>query len=932
MATKEELQWLQNLANQYGWADSQQFKDYVNQTDWTWSYDTLLDWLKNQASVQTAPAPTSNVWKIDTRTWQEVQAWFKRPWNSDLINPALNSGQLNTEKWVQDFLNTSNPNASKPPIWTINIGEAPKIETPKVEAPKPQVNALWTPKWQEDIDKALQTQQPAQLKAIIDQNKANFTPEEYEQVNAYLSSKALWTEVKIDENSVFQWIRTWTLDKSLIWTTEYNNALARSTNLSRFESMNARDLSYAMQQWQILPWTQLYNDLKAVNPQAVKEAEALNSLNSVFSKKSSVEDFLTNISSQILQGFNWDVWNYKAVLSQNPRVTELNSTMTETKKEIDSLKDSIDNAYRDLEKQLSWTWATKWYIQAKASRMSEDLIRQYNAKLSEYKTYASELSIITENVKYEMQLAEKQEAKKMQALEFAYSMWKDELNYQRTLDNRAYEEQLAQKQLEQKFAYEYWDINSTDPNIQRVAFERIAEDLQKQYTWMPFRRTVSEMAMDFMNEFNNGKSLSDISKETTQAIQGSPAYNQWAMNKGLIAKPTSSNFDIKEVWGVTYKINNDTWDYEIVTWWTTPQVTDYYNNFRVTQNAWDKSPNSKDTWYNWWTPWIDFAMPEWTDVIAFTWWQVVKAWSSWDYWTQVIVEDSQGNQHMYSHLQDWLVNVWDTIQPWQTIAKSWNTWFSTWPHLDYRVKWADWKWQDPNNYIKWEVKIWDTDIRVFNWLTPSERSKKQTDPQYQEFVRLQNEIFINENANLEDILKFSAWWDNPWETASNQLIKFNQALTQVADLQKNIKDMKTWPIIWTLRQYNPYDSNAQALKAQLNSLVPNIARWVYWEVWVLTDADIELYKKTLPNIQSTDDTNKLVLAMTLNTMLNWYKGQLQTLAWTWRDVSRLQGKYKEYESTINWLLNSINGNTNQTQTIQTNQWDYSEEDLLNSLK
>jgi hypothetical protein len=46
---------------------------------------------------------------------------------------------------------------------------------------------------------------------------------------------------------------------------------------------------------------------------------------------------------------------------------------------------------------------------------------------------------------------------------------------------------------------------------------------------MPFRRTISEMAMDFMNEYKNGKSLTDISAETTQAIQGSPTYKQWAM-------------------------------------------------------------------------------------------------------------------------------------------------------------------------------------------------------------------------------------------------------------------------------------------------------------------------------------------------------------------------------------------------------------------
>lgn len=71
----------------------------------------------------------------------------------------------------------------------------------------------------------------------------------------------------------------------------------------------------------------------------------------------------------------------------------------------------------------------------------------------------------------------------------------------------------------------------------------------------------------------------------------------------------------------------------------------------------------------------------------------------------------------------------------------------------------------------------------------------------------------------------------------------------------------------------------------MNSLVPNIARGVYGEVGVLTDQDVELYKKTLPNIRSTEDTNKLVLAMTLSAMINGFKTQLQIDGSAGRDVS-----------------------------------------------
>jgi hypothetical protein len=95
----------------------------------------------------------------------------------------------------------------------------------------------------------------------------------------------------------------------------------------------------------------------------------------------------------------------------------------------------------------------------------------------------------------------------------------------------------------------------------------------------------------------------------------------------------------------------------------TSQVTsgwetwDYYSQFRVTQDYWATSPLTIDnvTLANWQkgTPWIDFAMPKWSDILAFTWWEVVKFDSVPWYWTRIIVKDDNGNEHMYNHLSAW---------------------------------------------------------------------------------------------------------------------------------------------------------------------------------------------------------------------------------------------------------------------------------------
>lgn len=126
----------------------------------------------------------------------------------------------------------------------------------------------------------------------------------------------------------------------------------------------------------------------------------------------------------------------------------------------------------------------------------------------------------------------------------------------------------------------------------------------------------------------------------------------------------------------------------------------YYNDFQISQNAWAKSPNSRDTWYNWGTPGIDFAMPVWTDVVSTISGKVIKVWNNWDYGNQVVIQDEYWNQHMYSHLSESLAQVWETINSWQVIAKSGNTGFSTWPHLDYRVKNTSWTWSNPNDFLK----------------------------------------------------------------------------------------------------------------------------------------------------------------------------------------------------------------------------------------
>jgi hypothetical protein len=59
---------------------------------------------------------------------------------------------------------------------------------------------------------------------------------------------------------------------------------------------------------------------------------------------------------------------------------------------------------------------------------------------------------------------------------------------------------------------------------------------------MPFRRSVDVMASDIVNQINSGMTTDQITTDITNAIQNAPTYNEWAMSKGLIAKPKDKKF------------------------------------------------------------------------------------------------------------------------------------------------------------------------------------------------------------------------------------------------------------------------------------------------------------------------------------------------------------------------------------------------------
>ncbi len=101
------------------------------------------------------------------------------------------------------------------------------------------------------------------------------------------------------------------------------------------------------------------------------------------------------------------------------------------------------------------------------------------------------------------------------------------------------------------------------------------------------------------------------------------------------------------------------------------------------------------------------------------------------------------------------------------------------------------------------------------------------------------------------------------------------------------------------------DADAGTIQAQITALVPQVARGVFGEVGVLTDADIANYKKVIGNLTAPNAQNAAVTAMTLTALRNGVKSQLDTAAASKLDVSRFVPLYQDLTNQINTVNDEI---------------------------
>lgn len=135
---------------------------------------------------------------------------------------------------------------------------------------------------------------------------------------------------------------------------------------------------------------------------------------------------------------------------------------------------------------------------------------------------------------------------------------------------------------------------------------------------------------------------------------------------------------------------------------------------------------------------------------------------------------------------------------------------------------------------------------------------------------------------------------------ATQVESISQGLGVKADVEKLYTMLKelpgTGPISGRLTSLNKYDPKRQAIESQITRIVPGLARGIFNEVGVLTDADVTRYANTLANPNMTDAQIEIEHKNTLEKINASIGTAIETFGMAGYDVAKFGNKVTNQSS------------------------------------
>lgn len=434
----------------------------------------------------------------------------------------------------------------------------------------------------------------------------------------------------------------------------YSSAKKRFDDFSMYSTMTDNQLSSAIGNGNILPGTTLYEDLMK-DPVQKARIEKIQKYNLIVWKTPKTEEVFINKSNEIAGNtkvdIGWQTMTLKQALEdgfidQNELNAVTNNSEIVTKaKEVETLKNEYDEKlrmYKNLEKtikdELKWTWATTTDLAIAVANAQEKLL-----------PWLQELESRTNNAIWTLTQMKKDSA---QLFATNLDLYNQQQSRQFELEDRAYAEQQAQRQLEQQYNMTYWDFNSQDPMIRDTAIRNAVAQLYTQYPipWMEAPAIKEEKVRKLMAQ---GLTWQQAISQLEQEIRATNRYKQ------LIAWKDTSTQDWAKLSDWTL-YNQRTWETRSV--WEDSNIT----------SSWYQLKYAPKNSYVWYSDVINQDLQRvWSDWVLS--WEMIEQAGN-EYWVNpaliawIIRNDSANGKKVYSQYN--YGNVWNN----DTLVATWQKW------------------------------------------------------------------------------------------------------------------------------------------------------------------------------------------------------------------------------------------------------------------
>ncbi len=589
---EEQITRLKTQAEQFGWVDSQQFKDKVNTQYWAGSYDKLVNnvagsiqsWaiqgnMENANKIAPtpapAPAPTEPVWtKIEPQT------------------PTLPAPTpIPTETVKTESITTPKPTN----LWSIQgkniMNEAPEFKgadgqtykTVRFDDGSLGTVKVWEGWVNELVWNTYKDEQRADMKQIVEQwlNNAD---------NIY--------------NNLLRWQ---VLPEVVKTTNNYVKAQNRFNQYNQFKNLNQSQYQQLLAQGKLIPGTQAYNDLMndPVAKSNIIKAQNLNAINQnqkaeekIASTENNQSDVILSNNptvAQALEDGSLSVEEYQS-LTNTPDIAEKSKNVSKLKEEYIKLKSDYDAVEDDVNAELSGKWLSTSYINAKISERRKSLYKWLSLAEQLYSSAMWELTTM------------KNDATAL--LNTNLSLYKEQQARQFQLEDRQYQEDLATRAMQQQYDYQFWDFNSEDPRIRDTAIRNAVAQLYTQYP-IPGMEAPAVKEQKVKALMAQGLTGQQAISQLEQEIRSTNRYKQ------MIA--WDNKFWFQNIWDWTIAVTDPSTGQvkfesiqNVWTWITREQATSTYGSTPAVRNfnPW----NIMDTWFGWqkvqWERFTRFNTPQ----------------------------------------------------------------------------------------------------------------------------------------------------------------------------------------------------------------------------------------------------------------------------------------------------------------------------------